>query len=444
MNYIIIVSDGLRADYGYNHMPKTREFFEKYGGYKFTNCYATTNWTIASLMSIHTGMLPSNNGLWDISYGMHVARLSGRGHLAFKAVNCLDEDFMLSKMKALGYTTQYLGVRRMWAFMKQTVNHLYDINTYYNWQFMHLDTWQNAEYKEPFFLFSYTTDGGHDPYGVSPRGFEVIPGRGRYDGQSNTCFSARYIENHRARFNRKRIDELMINQCRQYDDKMETFYKWFVDSGLYKNTTLIFTSDHGEGLWEHPGVFGHARCLYEEEIRVPLYIYYPPCSKYFTVGIQEKSYLTSLLDIMPTAMDVDKIHDGIHLFRPKKDRPIFSEFTRYVRDKNVKEEILVKPSPQDFIRTVRLGDYKLIFSRDISGSTALDLYDLSLGTEAKHPPSGSEATKKKLYNILIDKYNITPDMIKYKGRLEEVIKMEKDSIGKPYRDEHSNPIQRPT
>ncbi len=428
MNYIVIVSDGLRADFGYKHMPKTREFFEKYGGYKFTNCYSATNWTIASLMSIHTGMLPSNNGLWDISYGMHVARLSGRGCLAFKAVNCEDEDFMLAKMKALGYTIQYLGVKRMWAFMKQTVNHLYDINDYYTWQFMHLDTWQKAEYKEPFFLFSYTTDGGHDPYGVTERGTKKVKGKDMYNGQSKTAFFGRFIGRNRSAFPKERVYKLMAGQVRQYDDKMGEFYKWFVDSGLYKNTALIFTSDHGESLWEHSLINGHAMSLYEEEINVPLYLYYPAGDEYFPVGLHEKSYPVSLVDIMPTVMNVDEIHDGVHLLKPQKDRPIFSEFTRYIHDRNIKNEPIVNASPQDFIRTVRLGKYKLVYSRDINGKVNIALFDLSIGTEADQSPCYDDKMKQKLYDILIDQYNITPDMIAYKGRLEEVIKMENASV----------------
>ena len=44
--------------------------------------------------------------------------------------------------------------------------------------------------------------------------------------------------------------------------------------GLYEDTLIVFTSDHGEEFWEHGGI-EHGHTLYEELLRIPLLIKLP-------------------------------------------------------------------------------------------------------------------------------------------------------------------------
>jgi len=41
------------------------------------------------------------------------------------------------------------------------------------------------------------------------------------------------------------------------------------DAGIADNTLVVFTSDHGEELWEH-GEFGHGQSVHGEQMHVPL------------------------------------------------------------------------------------------------------------------------------------------------------------------------------
>jgi len=68
--------------------------------------------------------------------------------------------------------------------------------------------------------------------------------------------------------------------------------------GLQKNTIIIVTADHGEGLKTH-GILGHVDRLWDETIRVPLIIYHP------TMGYRGhvENQLVDLLDITPTILD---------------------------------------------------------------------------------------------------------------------------------------------
>jgi len=68
--------------------------------------------------------------------------------------------------------------------------------------------------------------------------------------------------------------------------------------GLYENTLLIVTSDHGEEFFEH-GSWLHTHNLYNETIQVPLIIKFPGGR---AAGTRVDSY-ARLVDIMPTILD---------------------------------------------------------------------------------------------------------------------------------------------
>ena len=68
--------------------------------------------------------------------------------------------------------------------------------------------------------------------------------------------------------------------------------------GWDKNTIIVITSDHGEGLWDHGRPY-HGFSLYREEIQVPLIIHIPDGLH----GIKVKENV-SLIDILPTLRDI--------------------------------------------------------------------------------------------------------------------------------------------
>jgi arylsulfatase A-like enzyme len=53
------------------------------------------------------------------------------------------------------------------------------------------------------------------------------------------------------------------------DRAFQRFIEWCKQKGIYQQTVILFTSDHGEQFWEH-GASLHGHTLYEEEIRIPL------------------------------------------------------------------------------------------------------------------------------------------------------------------------------
>lgn len=94
--------------------------------------------------------------------------------------------------------------------------------------------------------------------------------------------------------------------------------------GLLEKTILFILGDHGYPMGEHDHNFFQQRYLYEENIRIPLLIYAEG-------RIKEKKIVTSpssQLDLVPTVMDLFKLHGfnhaiGSSLFRKTNDRFVF-------------------------------------------------------------------------------------------------------------------------
>lgn len=68
--------------------------------------------------------------------------------------------------------------------------------------------------------------------------------------------------------------------------------------GIYDNSLIIFTSDHGEMLGSHR--LWQKMCLYEEAVRTPLMIKFPKQDQVMTITIEEK---VSSIDVLPTLCD---------------------------------------------------------------------------------------------------------------------------------------------
>ena len=83
-----------------------------------------------------------------------------------------------------------------------------------------------------------------------------------------------------------------------------------MESSFYNNTIVVFTSDHGELLGAHGGLFQRWYQAYEETIHVPLIIHNPILFK----KSESINILTSHVDILPTVLglaglDVRKIQE---------------------------------------------------------------------------------------------------------------------------------------
>lgn len=156
----------------------------------------------------------------------------------------------------------------------------------------------------------------------------------------------------------------------EMDDMVGRVVQALKDNGLYENTIIIYTSDHGEHLFHHGLMNKHN--MYEEAVKVPFIISYP---KLFKSGTINHS-VVSLIDVLPTLAELingktPKTAQGISLVEPiQKDihlseREVFSEF----RGNNYQLLPEAKNVPS---RMMRKGALKFVYTHGIIDQ----LYDL--------------------------------------------------------------------
>ncbi len=86
----------------------------------------------------------------------------------------------------------------------------------------------------------------------------------------------------------------MVSQMDHYIGKIIDYLK---ENGLYENTTIIFTSDHGDYMGNH-GLWWKGLPAFEDAQRVPFIVYDPKCK---TKGLVSES-LQSVIDIPTTIL----------------------------------------------------------------------------------------------------------------------------------------------
>ena len=101
---------------------------------------------------------------------------------------------------------------------------------------------------------------------------------------------------------------LYFSLQKQADNEMGKVFHALKNSKFYEDTIVIFTSDHGDLLGAHGGLFQKWYNAYEESIHVPFIIHSP---KLFS-GYKKTNMLTSHVDIVPSLLglagiDVDKV-----------------------------------------------------------------------------------------------------------------------------------------
>ncbi len=183
----------------------------------------------------------------------------------------------------------------------------------------------------------------------------------------------------------ERVRELYLAEVRFVDDQIGRLMDRLKSMGLYDDTLIVLTSDHGEELWEHGG-YEHGHTLYEELLRVPLLVKVPGTAPH------REPAPASLEDVTPHIL---------HACGVTTDPPA-------ARDLHHATANLYGPP----LQSVHFGPHKLIHDRDTGGHTLYDLVtdpgevrDLAphhpeqaihaRGQLADHPPPAAEAPDRQ-------------------------------------------------
>ena len=127
----------------------------------------------------------------------------------------------------------------------------------------------------------------------------------------------------------RHVIDLYDGELAYLDREVGRFIDALQDRGLYDNTLIIVTADHGEAFFEH-GFWEHGQTLYEEMVHVPLIVKWPAMDRAERIGA-----LVSQSDIFPTLLEAAGLEprgEGLALSRYLSDpspepRKVISEIT---------------------------------------------------------------------------------------------------------------------
>ncbi|MFQ6104931.1 MAG: sulfatase, partial [Candidatus Glassbacteria bacterium] len=305
-NVILLVVDTLRSDrlgcYGYHHKtPNIDELASE--GVLFENTIATAPWTNPSVFTIHTSLYPSD--LWNpMEYETAIAQ-SVPSEVTTLAEILRRQDYynvVITDHPGISDDTGYLqGFDKIIKFFKMHSDRSpWGVTTEEDASKMEEITAHILEELEggPFFLYIHLIYP-HYPY-APPASYSDQFTQDRVDHPLPLIEEEKEL-----------LSSLYNGEVLLTDDYVGFLIEELMKLGLHRNTIVVFTSDHGEGFWEH-GLCEHGNSLFNELLSVPLIIWGPG------VSIRPGRVHTKidLLDLMPTVLELVDVQAG-HQLRGK-------------------------------------------------------------------------------------------------------------------------------
>ena len=162
----------------------------------------------------------------------------------------------------------------------------------------------------PFFIFVNCTEPHHPYWPPQPfRRMFLPPGVDDYKARKVPQMTAdgrwmpRYPKSPEEWYILK---SLLDGETAALDHQLGILFNHLRELGVYDDTLIFITSDHGDVLWEHSIEYSSHKSLYEANIHIPLIVKGP--KEHFPVR-KRVANLTQLVDIFPTIIDILGIND---------------------------------------------------------------------------------------------------------------------------------------
>lgn len=293
----IYLIDTLRADalepYGSPRptSPRINEFARD--AVTFERAWSPSSWTLPATVSVLTGRYPFNHGYRRI--GIHnkpdhqVPRLAellrGRGYETL----AISQSFIASDAHGIG-----AGFDNF--YLNDIIDHGGQRTENVRW-FLWRHLLHQAQFERPLFCYIHTV-APHAPYVPKDMRFaEQSPGMLDPDLYGPYTFMAEGFGSDPEE--RAHLRGLYDGEVAYADQQFGAFLDLLRYAGLYDQSLIILTSDHGEEFYEHDG-FDHGRTLYEELLHVPLMVKFPDSWQ----GNRRIRARVSIVDIAPTILDL--------------------------------------------------------------------------------------------------------------------------------------------
>ncbi|MFO7976134.1 MAG: sulfatase, partial [Candidatus Hydrogenedentota bacterium] len=262
---ILITIDTLRRDklgcYGEcNCSPNIDAFAEE--AIIFDHCLAPSPWTLPSLASLHTGLAPGAHGA-----------ITPHGSLSKKldtlAEKMISERYLTSAVVANIFLAKPYGFDQGFErYMKAN-----ELRTSTEYVTENAEKWIKANREQDFFLWLHYLDP-HQAYRPIEEFVPEDPVADRLLEEWPLIFQVRAGKTRFSRPEMQAMEALYDGEVRYVDNRVGRLFGLLKEWGLYDNSLIIISADHGEEFWEH-GCWEHGHSLYDELLRVPLLIRLP-------------------------------------------------------------------------------------------------------------------------------------------------------------------------
>jgi arylsulfatase A-like enzyme len=330
-NIILIIMDTVRADhlslYGYKKdtTPNLRKFSEE--ATLYDRAIAPSNWTLPTHASIFTGIYASKHRAYSYyDFGrplvdeFHtIAEILSEGN--YLTMGVVANHVYVTKSWGLAQGFQYydqrkpaffLGPTGLYYIIRQSIRNIlapllpasYSERVYFRSEDINKKVFTQLEEtkkkNKSFFLFINYMDA-HIPY-MPPSPFDDL----------FCCKDEKFRANHYEKImsevmklERKITEKERNHLLSQYDGGIAyidyhigSLIRRLKELGLYENSLIIITSDHGEAFGER-NLIGHGVSIYQDQVYVPLIVKYPNSKQRILVD-----EVVNVMDIFPTILDV--------------------------------------------------------------------------------------------------------------------------------------------
>ena len=339
LNVLLLVVDSLRPDHlgAYGYPKKTSPHMDELAkdAWLFTGAYSQSSTTALSMPSMLSGRRPSGMR-WKGGYPETVE----------------GERMLPELLSQRGYTTTL-------AINRYVVRHLKGLQRYFQ-QVVTVpegSDWKSGEYiisdvisavedsrrtGRPFFVMAHFDDVHHPYRAHLGRSVPSFPSLTRNIDAYDRCIA-------------------------NFDNMLRVLTSHLKQAGVWDDTIIVLTADHGEEFGEHGGAI-HSLTCYVESVHVPLIVRIPG------FGPRRISRRVALIDLVPTLIEAMSLPadrfpvDGQSLFVPALapgrvpvDRPIFCSIFQ-----------LLSGRKNFFTRSVRTDQHVLVYE---ALSDRVELYD---------------------------------------------------------------------
>ncbi|RME01249.1 MAG: hypothetical protein D6812_08415, partial [Deltaproteobacteria bacterium] len=323
-NLLLVVMDTQRMDrisaYGYPRRttPQVESLAE--GGVVFENAYSTSSWTWPATASILTGLQPEEHGVRD----------SSSCFLSYQ-ITTIAEVLQAAGVTTAAWSgnpliTASRGFDQGFEFFQADRGRFQKAGEFFG----DVTEWLREHRGMRFFVYLQLIEP-HQPYVPLPAGGDLLaPGLGESERKEavrviaraaraplSGDFGADVSNGVASEEERERISQLYDACVWSGDRWVGELLRVLDELDLAGKTVVVFTSDHGEELFER-GRVGHGKRLYEELVHVPLVIAGPGIPRGLRVPsvVSNRSvapFLASLADAsLGHPLDRDGLFDPEH------------------------------------------------------------------------------------------------------------------------------------